>query len=79
MSALHSAHWKFLFVSKMDSFNDVQEHESSAKRIKLDLNDSNIGELCYGDSFSCFSTTIPGSIDVNEGKIFLKYVYGCLG
>ncbi|CAG9856071.1 unnamed protein product [Phyllotreta striolata] len=51
----------------MDSFPDVQEHESCAKRIKLDLGESNIGELCKGEGFSCFSTTPTGPIDISEG------------
>ncbi|CAH0546882.1 unnamed protein product [Brassicogethes aeneus] len=58
---------RFLFVSKMESYPDVIEHESSAKRIKLDLGESNIGELCHGEGFSGFSTTIPGPMDVSEG------------
>lgn len=53
----------------MDSYPDVQEHESCAKRIKLDLSESNIGELCKGEGFSCFSTSSTGPIDISEGKI----------
>ena len=60
---------KVLFVSKMDTYPDVAEHESSAKRIKLDLKESNIGELCNGGDFSSFSTTTGGAIDISEGKI----------
>ncbi|CAH1119855.1 unnamed protein product [Phaedon cochleariae] len=51
----------------MDSNPDVQEHESCAKRIKLDLGESNIGELCNGEGFSCFSTSSTGPIDISEG------------
>lgn len=57
-----------LFVSKMDSYPDVTEHESSAKRIKLDIRASNIGDLCNGDDFSSFSTSTGGPIDISEGK-----------
>jgi hypothetical protein len=53
----------------MDTNPDVAEHESSAKRIKLDLRESNIGELCNGGDFSSFSTTTGGPIDISEGKI----------
>ncbi|XP_056630819.1 NAD-dependent protein deacetylase sirtuin-1 isoform X1 [Diorhabda sublineata] len=51
----------------MDSYPDVQEHESCAKRIKLDVAESNIGELCKGIGFSCFSTSSTGPIDITEG------------
>ncbi|KAJ3662329.1 hypothetical protein Zmor_006683 [Zophobas morio] len=51
----------------MDTYPDVAEHESSAKRIKLDLKESNIGELCNGGDFSSFSTTTGGAIDISEG------------
>ncbi|XP_072400041.1 NAD-dependent protein deacetylase sirtuin-1 [Diabrotica undecimpunctata] len=51
----------------MDSYPDVQEHESCAKRIKLDLDESNLGELCKGEGFSCFSTSSTGPIDITEG------------
>ncbi|KAJ8972478.1 hypothetical protein NQ314_000171 [Rhamnusium bicolor] len=51
----------------MDSYPDVQEHESCAKRIKLDLSESNIGELCNGEGFSCFSASTSGPIDISEG------------
>lgn len=56
----------------MDSHRDV-EHESCAKRIKLDFNESNIGELCNGKVFSCFSTPVADSIDITEGKISKIY------
>lgn len=61
---------RILFVSKMDSYPDVQEHESCAKRIKLDICESDIGELCNGGGFSCFSTSARGPIDITEGKIY---------
>ncbi|CAH1975886.1 unnamed protein product [Acanthoscelides obtectus] len=51
----------------MDSYPHVGQHESRAKRIKLDLGDSNISELCNGEVFSCFSTTTTSPIDVSEG------------
>ncbi|KAJ8976872.1 hypothetical protein NQ317_001196 [Molorchus minor] len=51
----------------MDSYLDVQEHESCAKRIKLDHGESDIGELCNEEVFSCFSTSATGPIDVSEG------------
>lgn len=54
-------------MSKMDSNPDVQEYESSAKRIKIDLSESNIRELCNGDGFSCFSTSTSATIDATEG------------
>lgn len=53
----------------MDSNPVVQEYESSAKRIKVDLGDSNIGVLCNDDGFSCFSTSATAPIDATEGKI----------
>lgn len=62
-------HKIILFVSKMDTHRDV-EHESSTKRIKLDFNEPNIGELCNEKVFSCFSTPVADSIDISEGKIF---------
>ncbi|EEZ99804.1 NAD-dependent histone deacetylase Sir2-like Protein [Tribolium castaneum] len=51
----------------MDTYPDVAEHESSAKRIKLDLRESNIGELCNGGDFSSYSTSVGGPIDIPEG------------
>lgn len=54
-------------MSKMDSYPDVQENESSAKRIKIDFSDSNVGELCNSNGFSCFSTSTTGPIDTIEG------------
>lgn len=54
----------------MDSYLDVVEHESSAKRIKLDPRRANIGELCNGGDFSSFSESTTGPIDIPEGKIY---------
>nr|XP_023022612.1 NAD-dependent protein deacetylase sirtuin-1 [Leptinotarsa decemlineata] len=51
----------------MESYPDVQENESCSKRIKLDFCESNIGELCNGEGFSCFSTSSAGPIDISEG------------
>ncbi|KAJ8919627.1 hypothetical protein NQ315_006153 [Exocentrus adspersus] len=51
----------------MDSNPDVQEHESCAKRMKLDICESSIGELCNEEGLSCFSTTAKGPIDITEG------------
>ncbi|KAJ8946100.1 hypothetical protein NQ318_010397 [Aromia moschata] len=51
----------------MDSYPDVQEHESCAKRIRLDFGESNIGDLCNGEVFSCFSASATGPIDISEG------------
>lgn len=56
----------------MDSHRDV-DYESSAKRIKFDFNQSNIGELCNEKVFSCFSTPVADSIDISEGKFFNLY------
>lgn len=53
----------------MDSNRDVPEHESCAKRIKLDVIQSNISELCHGETFSCVSTSVTDPIDISEGKI----------
>lgn len=53
----------------MDSHRDVLEHESCAKRIKLDHIESNISDLCNGEPFSCFSASVTDPIDISEGKI----------
>lgn len=60
---------RFLFVLKMDSYSDGKEHESGAKRIKLDLSESSCSVLCSRDGFPSFSTSIEGQIDISEGKI----------
>ncbi|KAF7273784.1 hypothetical protein GWI33_013539 [Rhynchophorus ferrugineus] len=51
----------------MDSYPDVQEYESSAKRIKIDFGETNVSELCNSNGFSCFSTSTTGPIDITEG------------
>ncbi|KAI4470531.1 histone deacetylase sir2 family member [Holotrichia oblita] len=51
----------------MDSYTERQEHESSAKRIKLDFGEFNTGVLCNEDSFSNFSSSIDGHIAASEG------------
>ncbi|KAK9728155.1 Sir2 family [Popillia japonica] len=51
----------------MDSYTERQEHESSAKRIKLDFGEFNTGVLCNEDSFSNFSSSIDCHIAASEG------------
>lgn len=43
--------------------------------MKFDFNESNIGELCNGKVFSCFSTPVADSIDISEGKFFKICLY----
>ncbi|XP_060521146.1 NAD-dependent protein deacetylase sirtuin-1 [Cylas formicarius] len=50
----------------MDSYPDVQDYESSAKRIKLDISGSKFDEISDGNGFSRFSTSISSSIDITE-------------
>lgn len=54
----------------MDSYPDNAEHESSAKRLKLDLTESSCGVLCGKDGFSSCPTSVDGPIDISEGKIY---------
>lgn len=71
-------HPEISFVLKMDTYPDRKEHESCAKRIKLDLREPEVGVLCNESSFSNFSTSIEGPIDANEGKNS-KICFDCLG
>lgn len=66
------------FVLKMDSYSDREEHESSAKRLKLDRRDSYGSVLCNEIGFSNFSAPIDAQIDINEGN-FCKICFDCLG
>lgn len=52
----------------MESYSERQEHESRAKRIKLDFGVFNTGVLCNEDGFSNFSSSIGGHIETPEGK-----------
>lgn len=54
----------------MDSYTERQEHESSAKRIKLDIGEFNTRVLCNEDSFSNFPSSIDGHIETPEGKYY---------
>lgn len=62
----------------MDTYSGREEHESSAKRLKLDIRDSDGGVLCNEIGLSKFSAPIDGQIDINEGK-FCKICFDCLG
>lgn len=52
----------------MDSLSQRDEHESCAKRLKLDLNEIKNSVLCDGSGFSEFSPFKGDSVDHTEGK-----------
>ncbi|KAL1518258.1 hypothetical protein ABEB36_001906 [Hypothenemus hampei] len=51
----------------MDSDLDVHAYESSAKRRKIAIDESNSGETCTVEEFFGLSTTLSGSIHQTEG------------
>lgn len=61
---------KTLIRVKMDSLSQHDEHESCAKRLKLDLGESKSGVLCDGGAFGEFSAFRDIHIDGSEGKIY---------
>lgn len=53
----------------MDSLSQRDEHESCAKRLKLDLSEVKNSGLCDGSDFSEFTTFKEDQLDAAEGKI----------
>lgn len=53
----------------MDSLSQRDEHESCAKRLKLDLSEIKNSGLCDGSGFSEFSAFREEHLDAAEGKI----------
>lgn len=52
----------------MDSLSHRDDHESCAKRLKLDFNEIKNSVLCDGSGFSEFPTFKGDSVDPTEGK-----------
>lgn len=61
----------------MDSLSQRDEHESCAKRLKLDLSEIKNSVLCEESDFRDFTTFKEEHVDSTEGKN-LKNMFVCL-
>lgn len=52
----------------MDSHSDGREHESRAKRLKLDSGEPSFGAQCSRDASPKFSGAVDGHLDCLEGN-----------